>query len=646
MAGNPIFKSQSMVNNLQYRRLAFLALLLVCAFCGLGYRLVDLQVLRHEKLLDEAQINTQSRNLREPRRGEIRDIRGNMLATSVFVKTVCADPTLVGPHAAEIARTVSPLLGMSESEIFQKLQPRLRTNQTGVVLTNSYVVLQRKVKVETWKEVQDAMKKLTFPQEEQKLTRAEKSFYRNLRNKSVFADPLDDQLREYPNDSLAAHILGYVGVGEREIDGERVVETVGIEGIERILESKISGQRGWLVTEKDRKGREMVAMRQQDVEPRDGLNAVLTIDSGLQYIVESELAEAMKKHSPISVSSIVIRPKTGEILAMATLPTFDPNKPGLVPADQRRNRVITDIIEPGSTFKIVVVSGALNDGFVELNDMFDCEHGRFTFAGKVLRDHEGYGLLSVEQIITKSSNIGSAKIGIKMGEERLLHYIKDFGFGDRTGIPLPGEVPGIVHGLKNWNKLSISRVPMGHEVAVTPLQMVMAMSAIANKGRLMHPTLVDRLEDNQGRVVAKYQPQFVREVVSPDAARAMVTALKTVISTNGTAPKAKLEFYTVAGKTGTAQKAGPGGYMPGKYFSSFIGFFPADNPELCISVVMDEPKQGYYGGQTAAPFFRNIAERAANYLNIPPEADRMEKEKPAPKIVRTSTLAARNTVRD
>jgi cell division protein FtsI/penicillin-binding protein 2 len=363
-------------------------------------------------------------------------------------------------------------------------------------------------------------------------------------------------------------------------------------------------------------------MREQDVEPRDGLNVVLTIDSVVENIVESALAEAKEKHSPLSISGIVVRPRTGEILAMATLPTFDPNHLDKGLADARRNRVIADVAEPGSTFKIVVVSGALNDGLVRLSDTFDCEHGRFHFAGQMLHDHRSYGTLSVESIITKSSNIGAAKIGIKMGESRLYDYIRDYGFGTPTGLLLPGEIGGIVHPVKKWSKVSISRIPMGQGIAVTSLQMMMAMCAIANKGVLMQPMIVDRLEDRDHVVKEKYSPQRVRRVISEAAAEQMVTALKTVVSTEGTAPKAALAHYTVAGKTGTAEKSGgPEGYLKGKYFASFIGFFPADNPELCISVVMDEPKHedGYYGGEIAAPVFKQIAEAAANYLNIRPE---------------------------
>src|SRR5262249_35713999 len=248
---------------------------------------------------------------------------------------------------------------------------------------------------------------------------------------------------------------------------------------------------------------------------------------------------------------------------------------------------------------------------------FDCENGSFVFAGKRLHDHERYGILSVEEIITHSSNIGAAKVGIQMGPDRLYQYMRAFGFGNKTGIQLLGEVSGLVHPVNRWSKLSISRIPMGHEVAVTPLQIVMAMCAVANGGRLMRPMLVDRLEDEEGNILFRNYPQVVRQVVSERAARLMVTALKTVVSTNGTGKKAMLEYYTVAGKTGTAQKIVNGMYRRDKHFSSFIGFFPADAPELCVAVFLDEPKNGYYGGEAAAPVFRDIAERAAKYLAIP-----------------------------
>jgi cell division protein FtsI/penicillin-binding protein 2 len=632
-----------MAKRQQIRRLLLLALLLALAFVGLGYRLVDLQILRHEEWSFIAQQNTQREFLLDPRRGDILDAKGNPLATSVFVKTVCADPTLLGNHQAEVAHALAPLLQLNEGKLVQVLTPRVRQNDSGQTMTNQYICLKQKVPVETWEKVQAAMTNLTVGVEEKKLNKSDRAFYRTLRQQAIFAR--DDQLRSYPNGALAAHVLGFTGATNREINGIAVTDMVGVDGIEHTLDSKLAGVRGWRLTETDRQRREVVTLREQEVEARDGMNVVLTIDSVIQNLLEAALAEAMEKHSPISISGIVIRPRTGEILGLATLPNFDPNHPGTATPEARRDRVITDIAEPGSTFKIVVVSGALNEGIVRLTDTFDCEHGLFYYAGKPLHDHERYGVLSVEGIITKSSNIGAAKIGIKMGENRLYDYICNFGFGTATGLPLPGEVSAhlFVPPVRKWSKLSIARIPMGQGISVTRLQMTMAMCAIANKGWLMRPMLVDRLEDRDHNVVAKYTPQRVRQVISEPTAKLMVKALKTVVSPEGTAPKAALEHYTVAGKTGTAQKVEPGVGYVSKYFSSFIGFFPADNPELCISVSMDEPKSGYYGGQVAAPVFKQIAEAAANYLNIRPE-DGSEVPTPPPTFTKPTDarLSARS----
>jgi len=604
---------------LQNRRIWFFVVVLGTAFGGLGFRLVDLQVWRHEELRAIAQKNTMRTILREPRRGEIRDIKGNVLATSSFVKSVCANPSLLGDQAQLVARALAPYLEMSEPDLLLKLQTQSRINSREERVPVLYCLLKRKVKPETWEQIQQLMARWPVPDSLNPIKQNQKRFYRNLRHHAIFADPFDDQIREYPNQALAAQVIGYVGTQEYQVNNRSVMGIAGREGIELTLNDQLTGVRGWRMTEKDSRNREVVAFRDQDVAPRPGLNVILTLDSVMQNIVESELAQAFEKHSPVSATAIAVRPRTGEILAMATLPNFDPNNLGNSVPEFRRNRAITDIAEPGSTFKVVVVSAALNEQLVSLDDPFDCERGRFLFAGRTLSDHEAYGVLNVENIISKSSNIGAAKIGIKLGAKNLHDYIRNFGFGQRTGIPLAGERDGLVHALTKWNKLSISRIPMGHEIAVTPLQMVMAMAAIANDGRLMRPVLIDRLEDDQGRVIAKNQPRLIRQVISSAAARQMVTALKSVVSTNGTGMKARLDNYTVAGKTGTAQKAGNGAYLAGKYFSSFIGFFPADDPQLCLSIVLDEPRHGYYGGETAAPVFKRISERAANYLNIRPD---------------------------
>lgn len=596
-------------------RLATAIGLMVLGYCGLAGRLYYLQVLQHEELLVKARINTERTFVRHPRRGDIRDVRGNLLATSKEVKTVCADPTLIASNEVAVAAVLAPFLRLDAASLAEKLKVRMRTNASGEILPSKYVVLKRKVEEEEWAQIKVAMAGLKFAPDEKKLPRKKRQMYSQLRQYAIFTEP--DELRVYPNENLASHVLGYAGTEQLEKGGSR---SVGQDGVELILNSVLTGMQGWRQTETDKRQREIVSWRQQDVAPRAGLNAVLTLDAGLQHILESELAEVMKKHSPESVVGIIVRPRTGEILAMANLPDFDPNKPGdgVLP-EARRNRAVTDLAEPGSTYKIVVVSAALQAGLVTLEDSFDCEHGRFIYAGRPLRDDHSYGVLSVESIITKSSNIGAAKIGIKLGETDLHQAMLNFGFGRKTGILLPGEINGIVHPLKSWNKLSITRIPMGHEVGVTPIQMIMAMAAIANGGTLMRPMLLDRIEDEHGNVVEKYQPRAVRRILSESTARQMVRALKTVVSTNGTAARARLEYYNAAGKTGTAQKAGRGGYIPGKYFSSFIGFFPATHPELCISIVLDEPKHGHYGGDTAAPAFARVAERAANYLAIPPD---------------------------
>ena len=585
-----------------------LTIFLSAALAVLGGRLVNLQVVRHEELRALAQTNTVRTIARMPMRGQILDICGNPLATSVPAKTVCADPTLLGDRREIVARTLAPLLQTNESWLDSRLAPRL-LEFNGKTNVSHYVVLKSKVTMDTWEKIKQSMAQLSFGSDDAKPGSSNRLFNFNVRNKAVFAE--DDQIRTYPSQRLAAHVLGFIS---------NDVEQTGISGIELTFNTDLAGVPGWRKTEMDRHQRELVAYRDEDVEPRDGMNVVLTLDAGLQNIVESELAAGMEKHNPVSASCIVVRPRTGEILAMATLPNFDPNQPGHSPMEALRNRVIADTAEPGSTFKIVVVTAGLNEHVVSLNDLFDCENGHFSFAGRVLHDHAPFGVLSVEKIITHSSNIGAAKIGIRLGDDKLFDYMKRFGFGSRTEIPLPAERMGTIHPLKDWSKVSIAQIPMGQGVTVTPLQMVMAMSAIANKGLLMRPMLVDRLEEPDGKIAVKYKPQPVRQVAGLGAGQEMVTALKTVVTKEGTAEQGALEHYTVAGKTGTAQKVEHGQYVQ-KFYSSFIGFFPADNPELCISVVMDDPKDSHYGGLVAAPVFHAIAERAANYLNLKPDIE-------------------------
>ena len=591
--------------------------LITAGYVGLGVRLVDIQVLQHDKHASHALDNTRRKVIQASRRGDILDIRGTVLATSRIAKTVCADPSLMGTHQQLVARAIAPFLGRSETDLAKRMQRRLYTDTEGRQREDKHVVLKRKVLLEDWRSITNALAHIEFGVDVKSQPRKERLKYYNVR-RSVFCERVDSQLRVYPSGNLAAHVTGFVGVRDPEGSSVPMVGLEGKHGVEIMLDSELEGVRGWRETETDRSRREVVAFREYNVKPRDGMNVVLTIDANVQYIVEKGLEALCAKHTPASACIVVVNPQTGAILALANRPTFDPNKPGDSSAANRRNRVITDVFEPGSTFKIVAVSGALNERVVRLHDRFHCENGRLYFAGKVLRDHHAYGELSVREIITKSSNIGTAKVAMKLGASRLHKYISELGFGQRSGVPLPGEVRGILHPVRSWSKLSISRIPMGHEIAATPLQLVMAMSAMANGGNLMRPLLVDRLLDRDGNVVMQYEPTVVRKVIHDETAQQMVKTLITVVSAEGTARQAWLENYTVAGKTGTAQKPSKTrrGYEPDKYFSSFIGFLPAENPKLCIGVFVDEPHNGYYGGVVAGPTFKVIAEKSANYLGL------------------------------
>ena len=591
--------------------------LITAGYVGLGVRLVDIQVLQHDKHAAHALDNTRRKVIQASRRGDILDIRGTVLATSRIAKTVCADPSLMGTHQQLVARAIAPFLGRSETELAKRMQRRVYTDAEGRQREDKHVVLKRKVLLEDWRGITNALAHIEFGVDVKSQPRKERLKYYNVR-RSVFCERVDSQLRVYPSGNLAAHVTGFVGVRDPEGSSVPMVGLEGKHGVEIMLDSELEGVRGWRETETDRSRREVVAFREYNVKPRDGMNVVLTIDANVQYIVEKGLEALCAKHTPASACIVVVNPQTGAILALANRPTFDPNNPGDSSAANRRNRVITDVFEPGSTFKIVAVSGALNERVVRLHDRFHCENGRLYFAGKVLRDHHAYGELSVREIITKSSNIGTAKVAMKLGASRLHKYISELGFGQRSGVPLPGEVRGILHPVRSWSKLSISRIPMGHEIAATPLQLVMAMSAMANGGNLMRPLLVDRLLDRDGNVVMQYEPTVVRKVIHDETAQQMVKTLITVVSAEGTARQAWLENYTVAGKTGTAQKPSKTrrGYEPDKYFSSFIGFLPAENPKLCIGVFVDEPHNGYYGGVVAGPTFKVIAEKSANYLGL------------------------------
>ena len=607
-----------LVNTQPARRIAVLAVLLVFAFLGLACWLGSVQIVQHERLAKLAADNLRGQVLRPARRGAILDRRGTVLATSVPTKTVCADPSLIYDHHELVARTVAPLLELPEADVLKRLLPRVRLKDNGVLVTNAYVVLKRKVPIDQWEQVRQAMADLDLGVEGKRLRSSLKLAVHALRTKAIFG--VEDHLRQYPSRSLAAHVIGFVGSGETETDHGQAFEDHGVTGIELTLDDMLTGVYGWRKT-----GEEMA--------PTHGLNVVLTLDANIQNIVEDELAQAFQRLSPAGLCAVVVRPRTGEVLALANLPAFDPNRPGGSPEGQR-NRATADLFEPGSTFKIVTILTALSDGVLTLSENVFCENGRWFYGGDWLRDFSPHGYLSFEEVVAKSSNIGTAKAALRLGKERLYNTVTNFGFGQITGIPLDAQESGRVRPIRRWSKLSITRIPIGHEISTTPLQMVMAMAAIANGGVLMEPKLVEALQDQAGRVVQQFSPRPLRRVASEWACREMKRALRAVASEDGTAIRAHLDHYSVAGKTGTTEKFVNGSYKTGKYYASFVGFLPVDQPELCILVGVDEPDRrvGHLGGLVAAPVFRAIAERTAIYLRLPPDLVPEPETDPQPEL--------------
>jgi cell division protein FtsI (penicillin-binding protein 3)/stage V sporulation protein D (sporulation-specific penicillin-binding protein) len=450
----------------------------------------------------------------------------------------------------------------------------------------------------------------------------------------------DDATRIYPNGSMLCHVIGFTDFDHH-----------GIQGVEASMEEYLHGQDGYRFIEHNRAGQEIVPYRGQERAPRDGYQVHLTVDLGLQNIVENEIDAAMRQYSPQKATIILMRPQTGEIMAMANRPNFDLNLRSEAKPEQMKNRAVIDMMEPGSTFKIVAAAAALNERKVRPDSSIFCENGLWNFGGTALHDHRAFSYLSVREILVKSSNIGAAKLALTVGDQKFYEYIRRFGFGERTGIELPGEINGLLRPPRSWSKISITRIPMGHEIGVTPLQMTVAMATIANGGNLIMPRIVKSITTPDGKTISSLSPTVLRQVISPETAREIGDALRGVVSDSGTAAAAAVPGFVIAGKTGTAQKVDPhGGYEHGKYVVSFAGYLPADHPEFVGLVVLDDAHTSKpelnYGGLVAGPIFSRVAERAARYLDLEPHEEirkaipvqRVEKSTPAERVRRTAPV--------
>lgn len=541
-------------------------LFFLLALSALILRLFYIQVLRYgfyRNLADEQ--HTVSVEI-PPLRGTVFDRNMRILAVNINTDSVFANPRVIDDKESASA-ALSPILKMDESAVLERLSK-----------DKAFVWIKRKI----------------APQESGEI--------KKLKIRGL--DVIKESKRVYPDKSLACHILGTVDI-----------DNTGIEGLELSYNKYLKGESGWLVSTRDAKKKLLESYQYEFIPPKNGFSLVLTIDEVIQNIAERELSKMYEKYNAKGASIIVMDPRTGDVLAFANLPNYDLNNSNRRPVESIKNRAINDFFEPGSVFKIVTASALLEENAIKLTDKIYCENGEWHIGKRVLHDHTPHGILTFKEVIEKSSNIGTVKAASLLGPDRMYKYIKLFGFLEKTGIDLPGEVVGINRPVSRWSGLSMRAIPMGQEVTATAMQLACAISVIADNGFSVRPRIVKDILDANGRVIKEFPPAVVRKVISPQTALKMRGVLMGVVQT-GTGKKAKVEEYDVGGKTGTAQKVEPGGvYSHNRFVASFIGFAPVEKPVLSVVVCVDEPHPVYYGGDVAAPVFKNVVDESLKYIN-------------------------------
>jgi cell division protein FtsI (penicillin-binding protein 3) len=544
---------------------AGVALLWTTAVFG---RLSYLQLFRHGEYLARAQRQQQRTIEITPKRGIIYDRNMHALAMSVPVKSAFAVPGEIADESLA-ARLLSGVLGVPEDA----LEARMASSR-------SFVWISRKL-----------------PPDKVEAIEA-------LNLKGIYFQ--DENQRFYPKRDLAAHVLGFVDPDEK-----------GLAGIEYQLDGQIRSKSEKIVVMADARQRWFDG---GEAQRERGANVVLTLDEKIQYIAQRELLTAIEKTRAMAGSVIVMNPNSGEILAMANWPRFNPNAASEAPAESRMNRAVAALYEPGSTFKLITLAAAFDQEVTRADEVFDCENGAIYIAGHRIRDHKPFGLLNVADILAKSSDVGAIKIALRLGAPRFYDYIRAFGFGAPTGVDLPGESKGLLHRLENWSAISIGSVSMGQEIGVTPMQLITAVSAIANGGLLMRPHVVQAVKraDKSAPVEIALAAAEPRRVIRPETAATLRRLMEGVVL-DGTGTRARLDGWTAAGKTGSAQKIDPatGRYSPTQLIASFTGFAPISNPAVTILVSLDSPVGLHEGGQVAAPVFKRIAEQVLSYLDVP-----------------------------
>ncbi len=551
-------------------RIVIVGMVFVAFFAAVITRACYLQILEQKRLQDKAQNQHHRAITLIPQRGTIYDSRGEELALSVDVDSVYVNPRQVMDHS--VAKVLASYLSLPIKEVRSKIESG-----------RNFVWLKRQIS----------------PRESEKV--------RALKISGVGF--VAENRRYYPNSSVGAQVVGFTGVDPR-----------GLEGLELFYDKEIMGKAGQVVYGVDARGRGMGMGRFVVQGGHKGNNLWLTLDKNLQYILEKELALGVKDARAKAGSAVMVEVASGKILAMANYPTFNPNSFRQFDSSRYRNRVVCDSFEPGSTFKPFVLAAAFEEKLISTGEWIDCERGRYMVSGKIIHDTHPRNKIQVDDILKFSSNIASAKIGRSLGRQRLYHYLGDFGFGRKTGIDLPGEVGGVLRSPSSWYELDLANISFGQGVSVTPLQIAMATAALGNGGLLMRPYIVEKIVDTEGNVLTQHSPEVVRRVVSEDVANLVRTLLQKTSEEGGTATRAAVPGYVVAGKTGTAQKADKTnrGYSAEDRVGSFVGMVPGDAPRIVILVMIDEPGTSPYGSVVAAPVFSRIAAQSLPYLRIPP----------------------------
>ncbi|MCX6936636.1 MAG: penicillin-binding protein 2 [Verrucomicrobia bacterium] len=597
-------------------RLYLVSGVIVASFGVVAHRLIELHVVEREHFLAQIQ-DTRHRVVAESgRRGDIFDTRGDLLATSKTEITLAVDPWAL-PDKVEAQRFPARKLRFAQEQRERRAELAGLLGLPVPELEALFTPAWKDVDVSDDKndEVVDGRTRVRFVKLREGVS---EELFAKIEGLRVVGLTHERKFRRvYPHDELAAHVIGFVNK-----------EDVPSGGVEAFADQYLKGLSGWREIERDGKRVELAQFRQREVPSSDGWGVVLSIDTAIQHIVEREVAAIVTKFNPQKVSVIVSDAHSGFLLALANYPSFNLNKFGETPLDKQRNIAVADLIEPGSTFKIVATSGALNEGLITPATTFDCTLDSILYLGKPRRfmrdDHHYDHPLTLAEVIAKSSNIGTAQVGMLLGERRLYDYARAFGFGERSGYPLGREEPGLLADPVKWSGVDITRIPAGYSIAATPMQVHYAMGAIANGGQLLRPQVIRQVVDARGEVVYSFRPAVRRTVIAPATADAMSKMLQRVVSVDGTARVAAISGFEVAGKTGTAQKLINGRYSERNHVGSFVGFFPASRPRLVITIIVDDGKPASggvgYGATVAAPSFKVIAEQLIQYLDIKPVA--------------------------